>query len=144
MDSLADSKDTKDGENINLSCPMRKKKLSVQIDEVRIWRAVFGGYEKMSGRDANTLSEQFNVPFATYINSIKNHRYTYGSNSGEELYFTLECMVKRFIPKGNIIVEITVDDDAQVLVEDGKMKADKVNIVSIIEIEDNTEDCIIT
>jgi len=153
MDSLADSKD----DELIIDrlypcypfscCKTRKKKLCFQDCEL-IWETIFYYtlYE-ITGKELNDIAKQHDLRFSKYLNEERSHnRYNYkcgknvdtnifyphGECNSGGLYFTLECLIENFQHCGDIIVEITVDDDARVWIEDGKMKANKINIVSII------------
>jgi len=137
-----------------LCWPMREKKLLPQylnqyIND-KIWHLIFPDkcYE-MTGKELNDIAERHDITFAKYIhpNGNKAYIFKYGENidtkefsphgecSAGGLYFTLERMVENYYKVKSFIVEITVDDDARVWIEDGKMKADKINIVSKITYE---------
>jgi len=155
MDPLADSKD----DNLIIDrlyacypfscCKTRANKLCFQILNDKIWITIFSRrlYE-ITGKELNDIAECNGVTFAKYLNEERSH-HDYNYNCGENvdtkefsphrecsaggLYFTLECLIENFKDYGDTIVEITVDDNARVWIEDGKMKADKINIVSIIK-----------
>jgi len=137
----------------NILCwPVREKKLlhqySDQYIDDKIWHLIFPRqlYE-MTGKELNLRAELYNITFAKCIhpNGHFGYIFKYGENvdtkefspcgtcSAGGLYFTLERMIENYYTYGQIIVEITVDDDARVWIEDGKMKADKINIVSTIK-----------
>jgi len=154
MDSLADSKDSKDMSY----CPTRANKLCFQcVDQYvneKNWNTIFPRqYYEITGKELNLRAERYNITFAKCIDPAGNfgYIYKYGKNvdtnifspygkcSAGGLYFTLESMMEKYNEFGFIIVEITVDDDARVWIEDGKMKADKINVVSKITYEGNSD-----
>jgi len=135
---------------------MREKKLlpqcSSQYDNDKNWNTIFPRQLcEMTGKELNLRAKRYNITFAKCIHPYGNYGYIYkcgenidtkefspyGECSEGGLYFTLERMIGWYYQSGYSIAEITVDDDARVWIEDGKMKANKINIVSIIMHDDN-------
>jgi len=127
-------------------CRIRKKKLCAQIRDDNSWKNIFPHIHiEITGYDLNKIGRHYGVTFAKRITFLQNNecKFNCGKNVAKEfcprgpnipggIYFTLECLTKKWNTIGETIVEVTVDDDARVWIEDWKMKADKINIVGAI------------
>jgi len=138
---------TYEGKSDSEYCRIRKKKLCIQIHDDKLYKEIFpcAGIE-ITGYELNQISSRYDMTFAKFIYKKNKRMFNCGKNVAKEfcprklcisggIYFTLECLMIRYEECGDTIVEITIDDDARIWIEDGKMKADKINIVGAIYIQ---------